>query len=291
MSFKSAETPIVTIAEICFGSKKIISGHTMVIDFHTHVFPRQKAPDILSKLLNKYDILNFADGTMNGLLHSMQQAGIQLALISRITVHPEQVTAVNDWLLGCRRKNLLPMATLHPDQPEGEAYVDDLKKAGFKGIKLHPDYQGFYADDRRMYPFYEAAQALQIPVLFHAGLDRGLAPPFKAMPKQLLKVHQDFPRLNLIAAHMGGEDNYDETEATLLGTDIYLDTAFVLRIVDEKILKRFFQKHPIERFLFGTDSPFTDQKTELQFLYSLPFLTPSQKDKIAGQNAARLMNI
>lgn len=263
----------------------------MVIDFHTHVFPRQKAANILTKLLNKFDIPNFADGTLRGLMHSMQTAGIKLSLISRITIHPEQVKAVNNWLLGCRRSNILPMATLHPNQPEKEAYVEDLKKAGFKGIKLHPDYQGFYADDGRMYPFYEAAQALQIPVLFHAGLDRGLTPPFKAMPKQLLRVHRDFPRLKIVAAHMGGEDNYDETEATLLGTDIYLDTAFVLRIMDENILKRFMQKHPIERFLFGTDSPFTDQKTELQFLYNLSFLTPAQKEKIAGQNAARLMNI
>ena len=263
----------------------------MVIDFHTHIFPRQKAPEILSKLSNKADIPHYADGTLHGLLHSMKKAGIQLSVISRITIHPEQVKAVNNWLLGCQRKNILPMATIHPDQTEGETYVEDLKKAGFKGIKLHPDYQGFYADDRSMYPFYEAAQALQIPILFHAGLDRGLSPPFKAMPEHLLKVHREFPRLKIIAAHMGGEDNYDETEASLLGTDVYLDTAFVLRIMDENILKRFFQKHPIERFLFGTDSPFTDQQTELHFLNSLSFLTPDQKDKIAGQNAARLLNI
>ena len=263
----------------------------MIIDFHTHIFPRQKAPGILSKLSDKFDIPNFTDGTIDGLLNAMKKSGIQLSLVSRITIHPEQVVAVNNWLLGCKRTNILPMATIHPDQPQGAAYVEDIKKAGFAGIKLHPDYQGFYADDVRMYPFYEVAQAVQIPILFHAGLDRGLAPPFKAMPKQLLKVHRDFPRLTMIAAHMGGEDNYEETEASLLGTDIYLDTAFVLRIMDENILKRFIQKHPIERILFGTDSPFTDQKTELRYLNSLPFLTPSQKEKIAGQNAARLLNI
>jgi len=262
-----------------------------MIDFHTHIFPRQKAAGILSKLSDKFDIPNFADGTIDGLLNSMKNSGIQLSLVSRITIHPEQVVAVNNWLLGCKRKDILPMATIHPDQPQGAAYVEDIKKAGFAGIKLHPDYQGFYADDVRMYPFYEIAQALQIPILFHAGLDRGLAPPFRAMPKHLLKVHRDFPRLIMIAAHMGGEDNYEETEASLLGTDIYLDTAFVLRIMDENILKRFFHKHPIERILFGTDSPFTDQKTELQFLNNLPFLTPSQKEKIAGQNAAGLLAI
>jgi predicted TIM-barrel fold metal-dependent hydrolase len=263
----------------------------MVVDFHTHIFPRRKAPYILSKLSRNHDIPNFTDGTIDGLLNSMQGAGIQAALISRITVHPVKVDAVNRWLLGHMCYNIFPMATIHPDQPEGAAYIEYLNQAGFKGIKLHPDYQGFYADDRRMYPFYEVAQALKVPVLFHAGLDRGLKPPFKAMPGHLYQVHKDFPRLKMIAAHMGGEDNYDETQATLLGTDIYLDTAFVLRIMDEEILRHFFQSHPIERFLFGTDSPFTDQKTELQFLNSLPYLTASQKEMIAGQNAARLLNI
>lgn len=263
----------------------------MVIDFHTHIFPRQKAAGILSRLSDKFDIPNFADGTIDGLLDAMKNSGIQLSLVSRITIHPEQVAAVNDWLLGHRRKNVLPMATIHPDQPQGAGYVEEIKKAGFAGIKLHPDYQGFYADEIRMYPFYEIARDLKLPILFHAGLDRGLSPPYKAMPKQLLKVHRDFPRLKIIAAHMGGEDNYDETEACLLGTDIYLDTAFVLKMMDEKILKRFFQKHPLDRFLFGTDSPFTDQKTELRFLNHLSFLTSSQKEKIAGQNAARLLNI
>lgn len=261
----------------------------MVIDFHTHIFPRSKAPGILDRLWRNFDIPHFTDGTIHGLLKSMEKAGIQLALVSRITIHPEQVKAVNNWLLGYRRKNIFPMATLHPGQPEGAEYLEDLKQAGFKGIKLHPDYQGFYADDRRMYPYYEAAQALQMPVLFHAGLDRGLTPPFKAMPEHLLRVHRDFPRMEMVAAHMGGEDNYDETEAMLLGTEIYLDTAFVLKTMDETIFRRFFRKHPIERFLFGTDSPFTDQGTELQFLKNLPFLTPSQKERIAGENAATLL--
>ena len=62
-------------------------------------------------------------------------------------------------------------------------------------------------------------------------------------------------------------------------------------MINECILKRFFQKHPIERFLFGTDSPFTDQMTELQFLNNLSFLTPAQKEKVAGENAAKLLNL
>ena len=263
----------------------------MIIDSHTHIFPQEKAAIILPDLSRRADIPHFTDGTLDGLLTSMKTAGIDLSLISRITTRPEQVRSVNNWLLNCKRDNVLPMATIHPDLRNGPAYIKKLKEAGFIGIKLHPDYQGFYADDKRMFPLYEASQELQLPILFHAGLDRGLFPPFNAMPERLLNVHRQFPKLVMIAAHMGGEDNYDETEACLLGTNIYLDTAFVLRIMDKRILKRFFSKHPIERFLFGSDSPFTDQSAEIAYLWNLPFLSQDAKEKIAGKNAAGLLGM
>lgn len=260
----------------------------MVIDSHTHIFPQMKSRAILSKLSSRAAIPHFTDGTLQGLLNSMKTAGVHLSLISRITTRPEQVDPVNHWLYGLRRDNVLPMATIHPDMPAGQAYIKSLKDKGFIGIKVHPDYQGFYADDTRMFPFYETLQDLKMPILFHAGLDRGLSPPFRAMPVHLLRVHRQFPGLVMIAAHMGGEDNYDQTETCLLGEDIYLDTAFVLRLMNPDTLKRFFKMHPIERFLFGTDSPFTDQSTELNYLQSLAFLSQDAKDNIAGKNAAEL---
>ncbi|WP_300459615.1 amidohydrolase family protein [Desulfobacula sp.] len=263
----------------------------MIIDFHTHIFPRQKASIILSELSGRADIPHFTDGTLHGLLSSMETAGIHLSCISRITTRPEQVVSVNQWLHDRKRENILPLATLHPDQQGGEDYIQQLRDTGFKGIKVHPDYQGFNADDRRMFPFYEVLQSLQMPILFHAGLDRGLSPPFRAMPSRLLRVHREFPHLIMIAAHMGGEDNYDETEEYLLGTPIYLDTAFVLRMMDKHTLHHFFRKHPIDRFLFGSDSPFSDQSADLTYLWNLPFLTQNEKEKIAGKNAADLLGV
>jgi predicted TIM-barrel fold metal-dependent hydrolase len=92
----------------------------------------------------------------------------------------------------------------------------------------------------------------------------------------------------MIAAHMGGEDNYDQTEELLLTENIFLDTSFVLRIMPLGLLKRFFRKHGVEHILFGSDSPFTDQVAELAYLLNLPFLTSSEKEQVAGGNAAAL---
>jgi uncharacterized protein len=263
----------------------------MIIDFHTHVFPYQKSSMILSSLSKRAEIPHFTDGTLSGLVNSMKKAGIHLSVISRITTRADQVGPINQWLYGLRKKNILPLATIHPDLKQGVEYIEELEKIGFKGIKVHPDYQGFYADDKRMYPFYDALQSSGMPILFHAGLDRGLSPPFHAMPEQLLKVHREFPQLKMVAAHMGGEDNYQETEKCLLGTDIYLDTAFVLRIMDKNILKRFFKKHPVDRFLFGSDSPFSEQSEDLKCLMGLSCLDQEEKEKIAGKNAADLLGL
>jgi len=270
---------------------RVVIIHGMIIDSHTHIFPGHKCAAILSDLSNRSDISHYTDGSLESLRKSMKQADIAISLVSRITTHPEQVVSVNQWLHECIQDGIQAMAAIHPDIPELDVYMVALKNLGFKGIKFHPDYQGFYVDDKKMYPVYEAAQALQLPVLFHAGLDRGLPPPVHATPKRLLMVHQQFPDLTIIAAHMGGEDNYDDTETYLLGTDIYLDTAFVLRLMKKELLARFFSKHPIERFLFGTDSPFTDQSTELNYFTGLPFLTQDEKDKILSQNAADLLNL
>lgn len=203
----------------------------MFIDFHTHIFPDNKAAAIIHDMTCRGNIQQFSDGTLSGLLDSMNQSGIGLSLISRITTQPDKVDSVNKWLLNCAGPNVMPMASVHPDLPVTASDLETLKSKGFKGVKLHPDYQDFFVDDPRMYPFYDAAQQVQMPVLIHAGLDRGLPPPVHAMPDGLLKVHRQFPKMIMVAAHMGGEDNYDETEALLLGEDIYLDTSYILRVM------------------------------------------------------------
>ncbi len=263
----------------------------MFIDFHAHIFPDNKGSAILSDLSSRADIPHYSDGSVKSLHDSMEKAGIDISLASRITTRHQGVKSINSWLLENSGDTLPVMATVHPDMPDLEKYMDTLPEMNFRGIKVHSQYQGIFVDDPKMYPIYERARWLKLPVLFHAGLDRGLPPPTYATPARLKNVHRRFPDLTMIAAHMGGEDNYKETEALLLGEDIYLDTSFVLRIMEKSTLSRFFARHSMERFLFGTDTPFADQKTELDYLLALPFLTWDEKEKIAGLNAAFLLGL
>lgn len=263
----------------------------MIVDFHTHVYPESRAKKILPDVSRRAGIPCYSDGTTQGLLASMAEAGVDVSVISHIAVHAARVDSVHQWLLQQAGPRIIPLATAHPEISVTPAWVRHIKTQGFKGFKLHPDYQKFFADDRRMYPFYEAAQHEGMPVLFHAGLDRGLPPPVHAGPKRLSTVHTDFPGLVMIAAHMGGEDNYEETERYLLGTGVYLDTSFVLREMPLHTLKRFMRRHPIDRILFGSDSPFKAQSVELNFFLNLPFLSMEEKEKITGRNAVSLLGL
>lgn len=263
----------------------------MIIDFHTHIYPEPSASKTLTAVQSRAGISCFSDGTQQGLVRSMDEAGIDLSVVCSVATKPEMVESTHQWLESIRNRRIMPFATMHPDGlpvPEG---VQDLKRRGFKGFKVHPDYQGFFVDEKRVYPFYEAAQAEGMIILFHAGLDRGLPNPIHSTPERLAKVHRDFPSLPMVVAHMGGEAVFDETERSLLGKDIFMDTSFVLRVMPLDVLERFVKKHPAERILFGSDSPWTDQAEELRFLMSLPYLRGEEKAKIAGGNAARLLGL
>ncbi len=221
----------------------------------------------------------------------MDKAGIDLSVVCSVATKPEMVTTTHQWLENIRNRRILPFATMHPDRLVVVEELEELKKRGFKGFKIHPDYQGFFVDEKRMYPFYEAAQAERMIILFHAGLDRGLPDPIHSTPERLAKVHEDFPSLRLVVAHMGGEAVFDEAERHLLGRDVFMDTSFVLRVMAPHVLERFLKNHPVERILFGSDSPWTDQSEELRFLMSLPYLNGLEKEKIAGRNAAELLGL
>lgn len=263
----------------------------MKIDFHTHIYPDHVAEKTVAAVRGRAGVEAYTDGTLEGLKRSMAVAVINLSLVAAVATKPEQVLSIQRWLTAIRQPGIETMATMHPAAPLNPEQMKKLKREGFRGFKLHPDYQDFFVDDPRMFPFYELAAAEDMFILFHAGVDRGLPHPVHATPKRLAAVHEAIPELCMIIAHLGGEDAYEETAIHLLGRDLYMDTSFVLRKMPEIYRKRFLLEHPTDRLLFASDSPWTDQGEELKFLLQLPFLTENDKEKICFSNAARLLGL
>jgi len=107
-----------------------------------------------------------------------------------------------------------------------------VKEHGIKGILFTPPYGHFYANDKSIYPFYEAVVELDAVVYFHhaggAGGGGGAAyhAPLKyARPIILDDVVIDFPELRINVEHMG----YPWTEELLAlmkhAPNVYTDIA------------------------------------------------------------------
>lgn len=262
----------------------------MIIDIHTHCFPDALASRAVSSLARTSGLTPFSDGTTAGLKTNMLSAGVDISVLQPIATKPDQTISINKWAYELNVEGLVSFGTVHPDFPNWKESLKWLKKMGFKGIKFHPEYQNFFADDPKVFSLYDEIFSLGMIVLFHSGEDLSYNEPFKCTPARLKVLLDNFPGGKIIAGHMGGYRYWDDTEKYLVGRDIYLDTSFSLRELGVDRSVEIFRNHGTSKILFGSDSPWCDQSEEISFIKSLPL---SQKEiyDILGNNAKKLLNL
>jgi len=230
------------------------------IDFHTHCFPDDLAGRAVKKILSTSPGTKcWTDGTLAGLRRSMGAAGIMRAVLLPVATKPSQVTTINRSAPLLAAPDIVPFGSLHPRTANIGEEVAFLKKNGIRGIKLHPEFQNFYADDPAVFPLYEAVSAAGLMVVFHAGLDPGPFSNDHSLPHRLLAVHKRFPGLAMVASHMGGYRVWDQVEELLAGLPIYFETSTAPQNLPRERFVRMCRNHGTGRILFGTDSPWFDQ--------------------------------
>lgn len=259
-----------------------------VIDFHVHAFPDELASRAMEQLSEHSGVAPSYDGTISGLRCSMVRAGISASVLQPVATKPSQVRSINDWAASLREDWLIPFGAIHPDFEDPRGELERIHILGIRGVKIHGDYQGSFVDDERYMPIYEALEDLGMILLFHAGVDIGLPPPVHATPERILKVHEAFPRLRIVAAHMGGFKMWDEVEECLLGRGIYFDTSYVRTFMEDERALRMMREHGLERILFATDAPWADQREEISWITSLG-LSEDELAKILSENAVKLL--
>lgn len=262
----------------------------MIIDIHTHAFPDELAPRALAALTSNCDVPPLTDGTIAGLRASMRQAGMDKAAVMPIATKPAQVRAINQWAADISRQydDIISFGTLHPMLEDWLAEIDRLVADGIRGVKFHPDYQQFFVDDPIMISLYMALAHAGLVVLFHAGVDIGLPPPVHCTPERLAAVLDAVPELTIIAAHMGGYDMWDDVEKYLVGRDVYFDTSYSMADLGPERMTSLIRSHGVDKILFGTDSPWTDQAAEVAGIRALAF-SDEEIEAVLGGNAERLL--
>lgn len=259
-------------------------------DFHVHAFPDEVAGKAVDALFTAYQVKAVTDGTISSLVALMEETGLDGVVVQPVATKPGQVRSINDWAASHMDPRVISFGGIHPDYPDLAGEVDRIVSLGLPGIKIQANWQGVFVDDMRMYPIYEAAQG-RLTVLFHSGAELTPFPELKATPERLARVHEDFPNLTMVAAHMGGYLMWDESEEHLVGKNIYMDTSacFPHELPDERFL-RMIRRHGPERILFATDMPLNDPVTEVRRLAQMG-LSDEELSMILWGNARRLLGL
>lgn len=261
----------------------------MVIDFHTHIFPDELAPRALDSMRACTSTSRFgADGTLAGLLESMDHAGIDRSITLPVASRPDQLSTINAYATSLDTSRIVAFGALHPTADTLEACVRGLVAAGVRGVKLHPEYQDFHVDDPSNDPMYDLLSEAGLITVFHAGWDPAPFTRDRSHPAALRRVLDRFPRLRMVAAHMGGYRMWDEAERWLVGTRAYLDTAATLSELEPAAFVRMVRAHGADRVLFASDSPWFRQDTFLSAL-ERSGLPDRDIERIRGDNAAELL--
>lgn len=260
----------------------------MLIDFHTHAFPDAVATKAIPSLEKIGKIKAHTDGTIQGLLRSMDQAGIEKSVICSIATRPEQFAPILSWSHAVQSSRIIPLPSIHPADPNRVEHVHRVKEEGFLGIKMHPYYQDFLLADEQLFDFYEALAESGLLLVAHCGFDIGFPRTRCADPAQIRTLLKTFPTLRFIATHFGGWQLWDEVEDMLIGREIYMEISFALKYLKKQQIERMLGNHPREYLLFGSDSPWDDQQTCLEELTKLS-LDKELLIDITGNNAEKLL--
>lgn len=271
-----------------------------VIDIHTHILEAYDnwKPEVHDFIRSYNPIFydNYAfNMSLEGILKDMDESGIDYAVVLPEYAPITHGVITNEFVGNfCRKsKRLIPFASVNPNLTAHPAKELRLAIAdfGFKGIKLIPTYNHFYPNESRMYPIYELAEELNIPVMIHTGSSVFKGSKLKyGDPLYLDEIAVDFPDLTIIQSHGGRGFWYDRAFfLAKLHQNVFIDLAGL----PPRNLMKYFPELPQigHKVIFGSDWPVVPSRKEnIMNIGKLP-LDNKIIEHILGGNAEGILRL
>ncbi len=256
-----------------------------VVDAHIHYFlssalnnpgdwGRKYTPEQLRRMKSRFE-RNLAERGQPKIDHTMRSAGEYAEAWRRdfdahgisagvfLTLDPDYASLEKFAALAPGR--FIPFAHVDPLDPNAPTSLADQVRRGARGLKLIATTQWFHPYDPAIYPLWEKAEELRLPVIVHSGVSIGYTADFRyANPLDLQPVLRDFPDLKILLAHFGTGFLREALLLCYQCPNLYLDTS------SSNIWMKY-QDHPLdlasvfrqsleaagpERIVFGTDSSY-----------------------------------
>lgn len=260
-----------------------------IIDSHAHIFPEkiaQKASDGIGAF---YSLDMNYNGTVSALLSEGEKSGMDGYVVQSVATTVHQVENINNFIyetVSDYPDKLFGFATLHPDMPNPCDEVDRVISLGFKGIKLHPDFQHFSINGASACRLFDAING-RLPVLVHTGDSRYSF----SNPRLMADAAEKYPAARFIAAHFGGWSEWEDAEKYLCKKkNVWVDTSSSFYAMSEEEAVRLILKFGEDRVFFGTDYPMWGAENELSFISRLN-ISDEIKEKLLWKNIAEFLQL
>ena len=277
----------------------------MIIDFHTHIFPRdirenreKRFPaEPAFKLLYqsaKSRLIGGAD-----LIDAMDENGVDKSVVFGFPwKHSAVFKPHNDYIMEMVQKypdRLIGFGCFEPCGKDAVSEADRCITAGVSGIGELAFYQTGIDESAldRLAPIMELCAGRDLPVLIHTnepvGHDyHGKTPITMA---QIYRLIKRFPGNKIVLAHWGGGIFFfgllkKEVKESL--KNVYFDTAASPYLYDSKIYQIADNIIGVDKILFGSDYPLLPPPRYFSEMAQAG-LTKIQLGKISGENARQLL--
>lgn len=264
-----------------------------IFDIHTHTYPERIAEKACTNLGAFYEFVVEGKGTYADLEANAIPYHVKGFLLFSVATNPVQVPKVNDSIASLVQLSrshgfeTVGFAGIHQDYPDFAGEIDRIEKLGLRGVKVHPDIQEVDIDDPRMLRLYELIEG-RMPIYLHMGDWR---PQYRfSESKKLHKVLKMFPRLEVVAAHLGGHRAWEEAEILAGMPNVWFDTSSALWAMTPQRAKELIGMFGSDRVMFGTDYPVKLYGKEIERLLAVG-LEENELEDIFYNNAKRFLKL
>jgi len=277
----------------------------MIIDFHTHIFPRALAAHAIDTLQGQFHIPVYSDATRAGLIDSMQRAGIGMSVVQQVGTNPAKLHEINAYSAQRNgRDGIVYFAAIHPDCENVREELRFIASSGFAGIKLHPNFQRTPLDDIRYVRIIDYAGELGLAVLAHTGIDAMNPGEQFCTRSMMLRLCRSIGPTTFVLAHMGKMGGADAIgELLSISEHLYVDTAYSfggeqlgknlpygLTLLSEEEFAQIVHAVGAQRIVFGSDTPWSDPGAYVRFVERAP-LSDEERELIFCGNAKRILKL
>jgi predicted TIM-barrel fold metal-dependent hydrolase len=280
---------------------------TVIVDFHTHVFPpqvRDRRDEYLRRDATFRELYRDPKSKLASaeeVLAGMDEAGVDISVIVGFAWgEMELCRLTNDYILEVAARSggrLVPFCCVQPRfGDEARSEIQRCAAAGARGLgELRPDNQGYDLPDSEEAGLLAwASSAHDLPLLFHVSEPVGHRYPGKAGLEvaSLYRFIESFPGATVVAAHWGGGLPFyalmPEVKEALGRT--FFDTAASPFLYEPAVYRRATDLVGADRILFASDFPLLSQRRCLAQVRKAA-LDDEEQRLILGENARRLLRL